>query len=111
MTQEIESPAETVDRGIRLLNELLSLKTAQDGVQRAPVGLMGNMDAFSRQVHELAHFLQTAAMAMPAFQELVDMGRALEAKGDAKLDYSESYADAALHFLRQKVQPITEVSC
>ncbi|KGH23568.1 hypothetical protein [Comamonas thiooxydans] len=111
MNMEDESPANTAVRGISLLNELLALKSIQDGVQRAPIGVFGHMDAFSRDVHEVGMFMQSAALAMPLLQQLSDLGRTLEARGDVKVNYGETYAASAISYLRQHIQFQEEVAC
>lgn len=111
MKMEEESPATTAQRGIELLNELIALQTTMDGVQRASIGEFGHMDDYSRRVHEIGFFMQSAALAMPVIQQLNDLGRTLSELGHVKVDYGDTYADRALQFLRQQVQSKKEIPC
>ena len=111
MKMEEESPATTAQRGIELLNELIALQTRKDGIPRAPIGVFGHMDDYSRRLHVIGFFMQSAALAMPALQQLNDLGRALEERGQVKMDFCHTYADSALHYLTQQVQSPKETAC
>lgn len=106
-----ESPATTAQRGVELLNDLIALQSSKDGVARASVGEFGHMDDYSRRVHEIGFFMQAAAIALPALQQLNELGRALEEMGEVKQDHCNTYADSALHFLRKQVHCKKEISC
>ena len=97
------STDQAAERGIELLNELLAFKSAADGVPRSPIGVVGpkdGYDQFAQDVQAVALFIFAAQQAIPLMERLIDSGRALEANGAIKVEYSESFALKALDHLQ-----------
>ncbi len=94
-------------RGIELLNELLSMKSAHDGVPRSAIGLIGpkeGNDQFAQDVQEVAMLIFAAKIAGPLMERLAAAGRSFEEQGLIKVDYSDSFAEKALDHL---LPPVT----
>lgn len=110
--QHLETHEQSVKRGVGLLDELLALKSAKDGIPRAPIGEFGHMDAFSRGVHEIAWMLQSSALAMHLFDEMAALGRELQCSGLVKGKPGESDPSIAVTYLRQQIcESQKEVTC
>ncbi|MBG6083103.1 hypothetical protein [Rubrivivax gelatinosus] len=95
---------QAAQRGIELLNELLAAKSAGDGVPRSPIGVIGpkeGHDQLARDVQEVALLIFAAQQSIPLMESLTDLGRSLEARGVIKVDYSDSYAQKALEYLKE----------
>lgn len=96
---------DTTKRAIELLNELLTLKSERDGIQRPLVGVLGPahfQDQFGRDVQEVATLMFAAREAVPLMQRLSAIGRSLAADGSFTVEFNESYASKALdHLLMQ----------
>lgn len=92
-------------RGIELLNELLAMKSKQDGVPRSPIGVIGpkeGNDLFAQDVNEVALLIFTAQQAVPLMVRLAAAGRQMQDQGLIKVDYSDSFAEKALSHLLEK---------
>lgn len=90
-------------KAIGLLNELLSLKSKQDGVPRAAIGVLGpkeGCDEVSSDVQSAAMLLFAARQAIPLMERLADIGRRLHDQGVIEVDFDESFADKALAHLQ-----------
>lgn len=89
-------------RSIELLNELLAMKSREDGVPRSAIGVIGpkeGYDQLAKDVQEIAMFVFAAQKAIPLMLRLAEAGRTLEARGAIQVDHHESFALKALdHF-------------
>lgn len=95
---------QTANRGIELLNALITLKSKEDGVPRTAIGVLGpkeGYDQFAKDVQEVANLIFAAQQAVPLMVRLADFGRALEVDGKLMVDHGESYAVKALNYLTQ----------
>lgn len=94
-------------RAIELLNELLAMKSKQDGVPRSAIVVIGpkeGHDQFAKDVQEVAMLIFAAQQSIPLMERLANAGRLLEARGSIKVEHSESFAEKALeHMLTQQV--------
>lgn len=89
-------------RGIELLNELIALKSREDGVPRSAIGVIGpndGYDQFAKDVQEVAMLLFAAQQALPLILRLADYGRYLESQGSLTVDHGDSYAIKTLDFI------------
>ncbi len=97
--------AEAAGRAIELLNELVALKSRDDGVPRSPIGVLGpkeGNDKFAQDVQEVALLIFAAQQAVPLMIRLADVGRALEERALLSVDHGDSYAEKALEYLTQQ---------
>lgn len=94
---------QTAARGIELLEELLALKSREDGVPRSAIGVIGpkeGNDRLAQDVQQLAMLIFAAQRAIPLMERLADIGRAMEAKSTIVVDHGESFAQKALDHLQ-----------
>lgn len=92
-------------RGIELLNELLAMKSMQDGVPRSQIGVIGpkeGNDVFAQDVQEVAMLIFTAQQAVPLMGRLAAAGRQMQEQGLIEVDCGDSFAEKALIHLLTK---------
>lgn len=94
---------EYAEKAVQLLNKLLELQSARDGLERAPIGKFGACDdELTKAAHDAAIFIFAAQQAIPLMEQLAARGRELEAQGLIQVEYGSSYAVAAMDHLLQK---------
>lgn len=83
-----------IERGIELLKLCQQLQSAKDGVERPD---------FAKDVHRAILNMSSLYKLFPLLDELVSIGRSLEAKGLIKVDYGEDYSEKAVEHFKSLV--------
>ena len=99
---------QAVERGLAMVNELLAMKSSQDGVPRSPIGVIGpkeGYDKFWQDAQDVATFVMAAGLAVPLMDRLADAGRSMERQGLITVNHGDSYAETALDYLLKNVHP------
>lgn len=99
-------------RAIELLDELLMLKSNQDGIQRSSIGQIGDptaYDEFAQDVQETALLIFAAQMSAPLMDRLSVCGWSFHEQGLIKADYGDSLAEKALDHLEATQEQVADL--
>lgn len=92
-----------IERGIELLTLCQQLQSEKDGVDRPAPGVIDKTktpDSFAQDIMESISYLSALYRLIPLSQELEDLGRMWEREGKINVKFGDSYAEAALAYLR-----------